>query len=75
MVLIIDNARFHKSKKIIELVEAANCKVIFLPPYSPELNPIEHHWTAIKNAIRKAAESVKDFYEAAIQALGEMCEA
>lgn len=75
MVLVIDNASFHKSKRVIELVEAANCRIIFLPPYSPDFNPIEHHWTAVKNAIRKTAESIQDFYEAAIQALGEMCAA
>jgi transposase len=73
MVLIIDNARFHKSKKIIELIESAGCRIIFLPPYSPDFNPIEHHWAAIKSAIRKAAENIKDFYEAAIQVLGERC--
>lgn len=75
MVLVIDNARFHKSKKVIELIEAAKCRVIFLPPYSPDFNPIEHHWTAVKHAIRKAAEDIKDFYEAAVKAIGEMCEA
>ena len=75
MVVVIDNASFHKSKKIVELIQAANCKIIFLPPYSPDFNPIEHHWTAVKNAIRKAAEKAKDFYEAAIQTLGEMCAA
>jgi transposase len=75
MVVVIDNASFHKSKRVIELVEAANCRIIFLPPYSPDFNPIEHHWTAVKNAIRKTAESIQDFYEAAIQALGEMCAA
>lgn len=73
MVLIIDNASFHKSKKTIELIEAVGCRVIFLPPYSPDFNPIEHHWNAVKNAIRKAAQDIKDFYEASIKALGEMC--
>ena len=75
MVLVIDNASFHKSKKIVELVEAAGCRIIFLPPYSPDFNPIEHHWAAVKNAIRKAAENIKDFYEAAVQALSEKCAA
>ena len=73
MVVVIDNASFHKSKKITELIEAAGCRIIFLSPYSPDLNPIGHHWTAVKNAIRKAAQNIKDFYEAAVQALGEMC--
>ena len=75
MVLIIDNARFHKSKKIVALIEAAKCRIIFLPPYSPDFNPIEHYWGAIKHAIRKEAEGIKDFYEAAIKAIGKTCEA
>lgn len=73
MVVVIDNASFHKSRKIVELIQAANCRIIFLPPYSPDFNPIEHHWAAVKNAIRKAAEKVKDFYVAAVQTLEEMC--
>ena len=73
MVVIIDNASFHKSKKVITLIEAVGCRVIFLPPYSPDFNPIEHLWTAVKNAIRKAAQGITDFYEAAVKALGEMC--
>ena len=73
MVVVIDNASFHKSRKIVELIQAANCRIIFFPPYSPDFNPIEHHWPAVKNAIRKAAEKAKDFYEAAVQALEGVC--
>jgi len=73
MVLIIDNASFHKSKKVIQLLEDIDCKVIFLPPYSPDFNPIEHHWSAIKNAIKLAAENISDFYEAAVKTLGDLC--
>lgn len=73
MVVIIDNASFHKSKKINALIEAVGCRIIFLPPYSPDFNPIEHLWAAVKNAIRKTAKIVKDFYEAAVHAIGEMC--
>ena len=73
MVVVIDNARFHKSKKVVQLIEAVGCKVKFLPPYSPDFNPIEHHWTAVKNAIRKAAEHGNNFYQAAINVVGEMC--
>lgn len=75
MVLVIDNASFHKSKTIIKLVESVGCRVLFLPPYSPEFNPIEHVWAHVKNAIRKAAETNNDFYEAAVQTLGVMCAA
>ncbi len=41
--------------------------------FYPDLNPIEHHWAAIKHAIRKTAESIQDFYEDAVQALGDLC--
>lgn len=75
MVVVIDNARFHKSKKVIEIIEKAGCRVLFLPPYSPEFNPIEHFWSAIKHNIRKLNHTVNDFYEAAVQTLGEMCAA
>ncbi|SPM45515.1 IS630 family transposase [Orientia tsutsugamushi] len=37
----MDNAAFHKPKKTKELIESVGCKVIFLPPYSPDLNPMQ----------------------------------
>ena len=40
-VVIMDNASFHKSQKIKDLIESVGCRPIFLPPYSPDLNPIE----------------------------------
>jgi len=75
MVVIIDNASFHKSARVKELIEARGCRVIFLSPYSPDFNPIEHYWAAIKSAIRKAVADTKDFYEATVQTLGNMCAA
>lgn len=41
-VIVMDNAPFHNSRKIRELIEQAGCKLLFLPTYSPDLNPIEH---------------------------------
>lgn len=73
MVVIIDNASFHKSKRVIELIESVECRVIFLPPYSPDFNPIEHWWSAIKTAIKKAARGVGDFYGAVVNTLGGLC--
>ena len=52
-IIIADNASFHKSMKARELIEAKGCKLIFLPAYSPDLNPIEHEWFPIKNSIRQ----------------------
>lgn len=51
-VVILDNATFHKSKKTKELIEKAGCELLFLPPYSPDLNPIEKFWAHLKANIR-----------------------
>ena len=51
-VVVMDNAAFHKSPKTRELIEAAGCFLIFLPPYSPDLNPIEKYWANLKARIK-----------------------
>ncbi|MFI0436023.1 MAG: transposase [Parachlamydiaceae bacterium] len=50
--IIMDNATFHKSKRTQELIEKAECKLIFLPPYSRDLNPIEKYWGWFKAQVR-----------------------
>jgi transposase len=52
-VIIMDNARFHQGKKVRELIENAGCELLFLPKYSPDLNPIEHWGQKIKTALKK----------------------
>ena len=49
--VIMDNASFHKSKKVKESIEKAQCTLLYLPAYSPDFNPIEHYWHALKNTI------------------------
>ena len=51
--MIMDNATFHKSEKTKKIVEEANRKLVFLPPYSPDLNPIEKFWANFKAKIKK----------------------
>jgi putative transposase len=64
MVVVMDNINFHHSEKVREIIENAGCKIIFLPTYSPDLNPIEHQWFKIKNQIRKTTHQFNDFFEA-----------
>ena len=61
--VILDNATFHKSEKIRNLIESAGCELEYLPPYSPDLNEIEHYWFPIKNRVRKSQGSIEDFRE------------
>ena len=59
MVVVIDNASFHKSTRIQNLIESVGATLIYLPPYSPDLNPIEHYWHKIKTTIRKMMRDTK----------------
>ncbi len=52
-VLVMDNSSFHESKSMQEKIEAAGHILEYLPPYSPELNPIEHKWAQAKSKRRK----------------------
>jgi len=61
--VILDNATFHKSEKIRELIALAKCELEYLPPYSPDLNEIEHYWFPIKNRVRKSVGTIEDFRE------------
>jgi len=47
-VIIMDNASFHRKKVLKKMAKAAGCRVIFLPPYSPDLNLIEQEWANMK---------------------------
>lgn len=71
-VVIMDNASFHKSPKTIELIESVGCKVIFLPPYSPDLNPIEKFWANMKRWIKDNISNFAELYDA-IQHFFQLC--
>jgi transposase len=73
-IVIADNAAFHKSLKARKMIESSNCKLIFLPAYSPDLNPIEHEWFPIKNAIRKLLDEGESLEVATAKVLKEKSE-
>ncbi|MDR2560890.1 MAG: transposase [Holophagales bacterium] len=52
-VIVMDNASFHRKSRLPELAGRAGHVVLFLPPYSPELNPIENFWGWLKRQLRK----------------------
>ena len=60
-IILMDNVNFHKSKKIIEIIEQSNNKVLFIPPYSPEFNPIEKLFSVFKNYINKKVNIITKF--------------
>ncbi|MBL3284398.1 IS630 family transposase domain protein [Rickettsiales endosymbiont of Paramecium tredecaurelia] len=60
----MDNASFYKSKQTKELIESVNCRIIFLPPYSPDLSPIEKFLTHMKRWIKNQITAFDQLYEA-----------
>ena len=55
-IVVMDNLKPHKAKGVREAIEAAGAKLLYLPPYSPDLNPIELAFAKLKALLRKAAE-------------------
>ena len=47
-MIVMDNARFHKSEETRSIIEDHGHQPLFLPPYSPDLNPIENYWAILK---------------------------
>ena len=63
-VVILDNARFHHGGRIAALIAAAGCELMYLPPYSPDLNRIEKCWGWLKSRIRKCLSRYDDLRQA-----------
>jgi transposase len=69
-VVIMDNVAFHKSKRVEEIIKKCGAWVLFLPPYSPDLNPIELAFSKLKALLRKIAARS---FDAICDALGQIC--
>jgi transposase len=70
-VVILDNVAFHKSPRAEDLVRQCGAWLLFLPPYSPDLNPIEMAYSKLKALLRKRAARS---FDAICNALGEICD-
>jgi transposase len=69
-IVVLDNLGSHKGKAVRQIVKAAGARLFFLPPYSPDLNPIEQLFAKIKQAMRRAMpRSVMAVHDAIAQAL------
>lgn len=58
--VVMDNLSSHKSPRVREMIEAAGASLLYLPPYSPDFNPIENAFAKLKALLRKAAERTVD---------------
>lgn len=69
-IVVMDNLSSHKVKGIREAIEAVGAELWYLPPYSPDLNPIEPMWSKVKALLRKAKARTEDaLYDAIGDAL------
>jgi len=67
-VVIWDNVRAHQGDGVRAAIEARGCRLLFLPPYSPDFNPIEEAFSKLKEALRRAEARTREALEAAIAA-------
>ena len=71
-IIVMDNLSVHKSKRVERLIEEAGAQLLFLPPYSPDFNPIEEASSKVKSILRKAQARTR---EALVEATGRALEA
>jgi transposase len=66
-IVVMDNLSLHKSKRVQRLIEEAGATLLFLPPYSPDFNPIEETFSKVKSILRKTRARTR---EALVEATG-----
>lgn len=67
-IVVVDNHRIHKGDKVAELLASKGCSLLFLPPYSPDLNPIEEALSKIKTFVKQCQVRARDALNQAIAA-------
>ena len=65
--VVLDGLGAHRTERVEELIEGRGCDLVFLPSYSPEMNPIEEAFSKIKHLVRKEGQRVR---EALVEAIG-----
>ena len=72
--LVLDNAAIHKKLSLSEFLSKFQCTFLYLPPYSPELNPIEKIWGSLKTKLRNSLRLFQeDFLSALWQTIESFC--
>jgi transposase len=71
-VVVMDNLSAHKGERVRKLIEDRGCELLYLPPYSPDLNPIEEAFSKVKRSLRVSGARTK---EALVRAIGKALEA
>lgn len=69
-IVVRDNLPAHKVSGIQELIESVGASVLYLSPYSPEFNPIEHLWSKLKTYLRSLAARSEELLQTAIATVG-----
>lgn len=62
-ILVMDNAAFHKGKDMQKIIQDAGHTLLYLPPYSPDLNPIEKKWAQVKQSRRETNCSIDELFQ------------
>ena len=70
-VVVMDNLGAHKGERVRELIQERGCELVYLPPYWPDLNPIEEAFSKVKGLLRRAGART---CEALIEAMGRALE-
>ncbi|CAN5467146.1 hypothetical protein BH10PSE19_BH10PSE19_01240 [soil metagenome] len=63
----MDNVGFHKVAGVEDIIKSCGCELIYLPPYSPDLLPIENMWSKLKTGLRKFAASCENTFKETIR--------
>ena len=71
-VVVMDNLSAHKGQRVRKLIEDRGCELLYLPPYSPDLNPIEEAFSKVKRLLRVIGARTK---EALVEAIGKALDA